>query len=115
MSSKTRKSAETIRHLTYFVVQAFKPVKGAHGKISADDPIEARDQDHAMALVARYKPIRAGVIAFRRTGDPTTGEWEDAVIIARHGLVGPEVDGLADESDLDFETGALTEVDLKVA
>ncbi|MBN9438942.1 hypothetical protein [Bosea sp. (in: a-proteobacteria)] len=110
-----RKKRETVPHLTYFVVQAFKAVKGANGKISAEDPIEARDDDHARALFERYKPIRAGVLAFRRTGDPATGEWEDAVIIARNGLLPAEVDTMSDESELDPGSWNLGEADLKVA
>ena len=113
--SKARRSRETVAHLTYFVVQAFKSVKGAKGKISADDPLQARDHDHAMALFERYKPIRAGVVAFRRTGDPGTGDWEDAVIIARHGLLPAEVDGMTDESDIAADSWELGERDLKVA
>lgn len=113
--SKARQKKETVAHLTYFVVQPFKMVKNAKAKISADDPIPARDHDHALALVERLRPIRAGVVAFRRTGDPTTGDWDDAVIIARHGTVPAEVDQMRDDSDADFETWDLTEADLKVA
>lgn len=105
---------ETVAHLTYFVVQAYKAVKG-RGKISADEPIPARDQDHALRMVERFRETRAGVVAFRRTGDPTTGDWEDAVIIARHGILPAEVDGLADISDADFESWDISEHDLKVA
>lgn len=113
--SKARSKRETVEHLTYFVVQAFKAVKGLKGKIAAEDPIEARDQNHAMALFERYKPIRAGVVAFRRTGSTATGDWDDAVIIARHGLLPAEVDGMTDESSADFESWDLGERDLKVA
>lgn len=113
--SKARPKRETVEHLTYFVVQAFKTVRGLRGKIAAEDPIEARDQGHAVALFERYKPIRAGVVAFRRTGSPATGDWEDAVIIARHGLLPAEVDGMVDESAPAFDSWDLGEQDLKVA
>lgn len=113
--SKARPKRETVEHLTYFVVQAFKAVKGSRGKISAEEPIPARDHDHAMRMFERFKPIRAGVVAFRRTGDPATGDWEDAVIIARHGLLSAEVDGMVDASESDFESWDLSEQDLKVA
>ena len=113
--SKARPQRETVKHLTYFVVQTFAAVKGSKTKISAENPMEARGHDHAMRLFERYKPIRAGVIAFRRTGDPKTGDWEDGVILARHGLVSAEADAMPDAAEHDFETGALTEVDLKVA
>ncbi len=112
MSTRKR---ETVAHLTYYVVQAFKAVKGSRGKISAEDPISARDHDHAMRLFERLKSGRAGVVAFRRTGSPATGDWEDAVIIARHGLLSAEVDGMIDESEADLESWELSEQDLKVA
>jgi hypothetical protein len=113
--SKAGAKRETVRHLTYFVVQAFKEVKGARGKISAEDPIEARDHDHAIQLFERYKPIRAGVVAFRRTGDPTTGDWEDATIIARHGRLPAEVDNMTDATEIEADSWELGEGDLKVA
>ena len=113
--SKTRPQRETVKHLTYFVVQTFSAVKGAKGKITADTPIEARDDDHARRLVERYKSIRAGVVAFRRTGDPKTGDWEDAVVIARHGQVSAEVDQLEATDDIAADSWDLGAADLKVA
>lgn len=104
---------ETVAHLTYFVVQAYKAVK--KGKIAADEAIPARDQDHAMRMFERFKSTRAGVVAFSRTGDPSTGDFEDAVIIARHGILPAEVDGLVDMSDADFDSWELSEHNLKVA
>lgn len=113
--SKARLKRETVKNLTYFVVQTFSAVKGAKGKISADTPMEARDEQHARRLVERYKPIRAGVVAFHRTGDPKTGDWEEGVLIARHGQVTPEFEGMVDADEPEFDTGELTEVDLRVA
>ena len=113
--SKARQKKETVAHLTYFVVQPFKMVKNTRAKISADDPIPARDHDHALGLVERFRSIRAGVVAFRRTGDPTTGDWDDAVIIARHGIVPAEVDQMRDASEAEFESWDLTEAELNVA
>lgn len=113
MSTKTKRTE--VAQLTYFVVQTFKVVKGTRGKVSADEPVSARDHEHAMRLFERYKPIRAGVVAFRRSGDPTTGEWEDAVIIARHGLLSAECDYMADASEANFDSWDLDPGDLKVA
>lgn len=96
--SKARQQSETVRHLTYFVVQTYKAVRGG---ITAEDPKEARDHLHALQIFERYKLIRAGAVAFRRTGSPDTGQWEDAIIIARHGRLPAEVDNLIDESDVD--------------
>lgn len=110
---RSRKKQETVENLTYYVVQTYR-VAGRNG-ISADDPMPASDRGHAMRLVERYKPLRAGVVAFYRTGSPATGDWEDAVIIARHGKLPAEIDGLRDEEDADFERLDLHERDLKVA
>lgn len=111
--SKPRR--ETVAHLTYFVVQPYKAVKGSKGKIAAEEAIPARDHDHAMRMFERFKAIRVGVIAFHRTGDPATGEYEDAVIIARHGVVPVEVDGMRDASEIAADKWDLSEHDLKVA
>lgn len=113
--SKARPKRETVAQLTYFVVQPFKEAKGAPGKVSADEAVPAHDYAHAMRMFERFKQIRAGVIAFRRTGSPATGDWEDAVIIARHGIVPDDVDAMADESAADFESWDVSENDLKVA
>jgi hypothetical protein len=109
----TRKKQETVATLTYYVVQTYRAA-GRNG-ISADDPIPATDRDHANRLFERYKPIRAGVVAFYRTGRPDTGDWDDAIILARHGRLPADVDGLRDDSDADFERIDLDERDLKVA
>lgn len=113
--SKTRPQRETVQHLTYFVVQTYSAVKGARGKISADTPMEARDEDHARRLFERYRPIRAGVVAFRRTGDPKTGDWENAVVLARHGQVTAEVDQLEAADDIAVDSWELGAADFKVA
>ena len=111
--SKARPQRETVKHLTYFVVQTYSAVKG--GGINADDPKEARNRDHALQLFERYKSVRAGVIAFHRSGDPKTGDYEDAVIIARYGSVPAAIDNLVDETDIEADRWDLGEADLKVA
>jgi hypothetical protein len=88
--SKTRPKAQTVQRLTYFVVQTYQ--EAARGGLSLDPPIEARDRQHALRLFERYKAIRAGVVAFSRTGDPVAGDWDNAVIHARHGRVSAEID-----------------------
>lgn len=113
--SKARPKRETIEQITYFVVQPFKAVKGNRSGISADEPVPATDHAHAMRIFNRFKDIRPGVIAFRRTGSPATGDFEDAVIIARHGNLPADVYGLADASDAEFDRWELGEADLKVA
>ena len=80
--------------LTYYVVQGFKaaPKNG----LSADDPVQARDREHAMRIFERLKLQRAGVVAFCRSGVPDLGEWDDATILARHGRLPAEVDNLGE-------------------
>ena len=77
--------------LTYFVVQSFQRTK--RGILVAEPAIEARDRDHALRMAGRLVQIRAGVVAFSRSGDMSTGEYEDAVILYRAG----DIVGLDDD------------------
>lgn len=90
---------EAVAKLTYYVVQTYRSA-GRNG-ISADEPVQARNRDHAMRLFERYLPARAGVVAFYRTGSPANGEWDDATIIARHGRLPADVDAMNDETAMD--------------
>lgn len=78
--------------VTYFVVQSFR--LGSKGVLIADEPWEAASDRQAISAAARLAQERAGAIAFFRTGNPDSGDWDDAVIIASHGLV-PDEDRLA--------------------
>ena len=71
--------------VTYHVVIAFD--RDAEGDLK---PGEAREvlspivaERRACALALEH----AGALAFSRTGDPTTGEFQDAVILAQFGEV----------------------------
>ena len=101
MSIKTKRRDERVQHLTYYVVQSYSAVKGGGAKIRPDDPRDARNHEHAMLLFDRLKPHKAGVVAFHRTGSPTTGEWWDETVIARHGSLPADVDDMIDETALD--------------
>ncbi|MBZ9823189.1 hypothetical protein [Mesorhizobium sp. CA4] len=71
--------------LTYFVVQSFNfPPKGA---ITAGEAVEVQDVEHALRLAEKLAGCSAGVVAFSRTGDPASGEFEDAVILYANGIV----------------------------
>jgi hypothetical protein len=67
--------------VTYHVVIAFD--RDAEGDLKPDEarevlsPFVAERRARALALE------HAGAVAFSRTGDPTTGEFQDAVILAR--------------------------------
>lgn len=71
--------------ITYFVVQSWQ--MGSKGVLIPDDPCEARSASAARGQARRLAVERAGAIAFSRTGDPATGDWQDAVILCEHGLV----------------------------
>jgi hypothetical protein len=74
---------------TYFVVQSYHET--SRGALAALPPIGAKDADHALRLVSLQKRVVSGVIAFSRRGDPETGDYEEAVVLARWGKV-PEED-----------------------
>ncbi|MHA6690565.1 hypothetical protein [Devosia sp. A449] len=71
--------------VTHFVVQAYR--KGKRGKIEAEEPKVARDENNALAMAERLALSRHAVIAFSRTGDTETGDFDDPVILAKHGAV----------------------------
>ena len=71
--------------MTYHVVIAFD--RDAEGDLKPGEarevlsPIVAERRARALALE------HAGALAFSRTGDPTTGEFKDGVILAQFGEV----------------------------
>lgn len=69
--------------LTYFVVQSFE--RGKKGGLVADQPVEAQGLEQAKRMAARLAQVKAGVVAFSRTGDPTTGDYGEAVVVAAYG------------------------------
>lgn len=73
--------------ITHFVVQGFRKM----GKrVVADEPKMARDEAHCLRLAEQASASRAGVIAFSRTGDLDTMDFDEPVILATHGDV-PEL------------------------
>lgn len=79
--------------VTYFVVQSFQ--RGKKGMLIADQPKQARDRAHCEYLAERLASSAASVVAFSRTGEPETGAWDDAVVLAVHGEVPAELLELA--------------------
>ena len=75
--------------VTYFVVQSFQ--RGKKGALIADQPRQARDKAHCEYLAGKLAEKSESVVAFSRSGDPSTGDWEDAQIIAQHGCVPDEL------------------------
>jgi hypothetical protein len=74
--------------MTYYVALAFVRSEEG-GDIVACDPKEARSLDQAMRMAGLLAKMEGncGAIAFSRTGDPTLGDFEDAVILKTVGEV----------------------------
>ncbi|RDE08377.1 hypothetical protein [Pelagibacterium lacus] len=75
--------------VTYFVVQTFQ--KGKKGVLIADQPRQARDEAHCKYLAERLSHSVHAAVAFSRRGEPSTGDWEDAVILAQYGPLPDEL------------------------
>ena len=71
--------------LTYYVVLPFFRTTG--GTLVADEPIEVPDASRARRQAERVARSIGGAVAFSRTGHPTLGEYQDAVVLARFGDV----------------------------
>ena len=69
--------------ITHYVVLAYR--KGKRGKIEAEEPKIARDENNCRSMAERMALSRHAVIAFSRTGDPDTGDFDEPVILAKHG------------------------------
>lgn len=75
---------------TLYVVQPF--VRDEDGNLIPETPIAEKSVASAKERARRLMGIRAGVIAYSRTGDIDVGEYEDAVVIAKYGEVPENVD-----------------------
>jgi hypothetical protein len=75
--------------VTYYVALAFKKAEDDGGDIVACDPREARNSAQAIRMAASLavEEGHCGAIAFSRTGDPSLGDFEDAVILKTVGEV----------------------------
>ncbi|ACL58730.1 hypothetical protein [Methylobacterium nodulans] len=75
--------------ITYYVVQQFKKDSNT-GAVYPIETVEKSNKVSAeLALRNLAEPV-VGAIAFSRTGDPATGEWADAVVLATGGEMPPE-------------------------
>lgn len=72
-----------------YVVQTYS--SGKRGRLMADSPMQAQSTSHAMKMAERLAERKALVIAFQQVGDPQTGEYEEAKLIAAFGQVPDEV------------------------
>lgn len=79
---------------TYFVLLGFQV--GKNGVLIADEPKEIHGgAERCMSAARRLKATRDGVLAFSRTGDPASGDWDDAVVIWSDGVLPEDVYAMA--------------------
>lgn len=71
--------------ITYYV--ALPILEGEEGDWMAGEPVEAQQAYAARSKAEALAKQHGGAVAFSRTGDPQSGEFEDAVVIARFGVV----------------------------
>lgn len=75
--------------VTRYVIQTYQ--RGSKGFLVPDQPQLAKDKQHCEALAERLGIAGKVLVAFSRSGQPDTGEWDDAVILAIHGDLPQEV------------------------
>ncbi|MDB5544067.1 MAG: hypothetical protein JWO64_1216 [Hyphomicrobiales bacterium] len=72
--------------VTYYVALPFS--RTDEGDLVAGEPKELQSSDAARREAGRMALDAAGAVAFSRTGDPGTGEFDGAKVIASFGEVG---------------------------
>ncbi len=71
--------------ITYYVVVPFG--RNEEGDLVPLEPVEAQSSEAAKRRASAAAAKHAGAIAFSRTGDPNSGEFSDATVIATYGEV----------------------------
>ena len=73
---------------TYYVVQPYRLIEG---EVVPGEPFEVRSADAARTSARRAGTGEdRGAVAFCRTGDPSSGDFDDAEILLRAGIVPDE-------------------------
>ena len=80
--------------VTYYVVLPFVRDEET-GDLRAEDGVEAPSEHSAMSRARALIGRKAGAVAFRRSGDPALGEFDDAVILGRYGETPDDLEGMA--------------------
>jgi hypothetical protein len=62
-------------------------VIGPRGKLTEGTAVPATGEQHAIRMAYQMEPKVAGVVAFSRSGDWETGDYDDAVILVVLGAV----------------------------
>lgn len=73
--------------VTHYVVQSYRK---SGKRLIADEPRVVKDERECIRVAEATAARRPAVIAFSRTGDADTGDFDDPVILATHGDV-PEM------------------------
>lgn len=81
--------------ITYFV--ALPIMVGEDGELFAGDGVECRTAQEAVGKASRLAGSHAGSVAFSRSGDPGSGEFEPAVVLARFGSLPSDLADLIGE------------------
>lgn len=90
-SESSRERREAVAHITYFVAMPFN--RNEDGELVAGEAQDRQSAGAAENAARRMAEAAAGAVAFSRTGDPSTGEFEDAVVLRQFGEV-PSLDAL---------------------
>lgn len=72
-----------------FVVQSYSA--GKRGQLVPDAPVQAQNTNHARSIAQRLAVRKALVVAFTRSGDEKSGEWDDPKLIDAFGDIPDEV------------------------
>ncbi len=78
--------------MTYYVVLPFVR-DDETGELVAEEGQEAPSEHSAMSRARAMIGRKAGAVAFRRTGDPALGDFDDAVILGRYGETPSDLTG----------------------
>ncbi len=71
--------------VTYYVAKPF--VRNVVGDLVPGETQDRQSAGAAESLARKLALTSGGAVAFSRTGEPTTGEFEDAVVIRTFGEV----------------------------
>ena len=77
--------------MTYFVAMPFD--RNEEGDLVAGEAQDRQSAGAAESAARRMAETAAGAVAFSRTGDPATGEFEDFVVLLEFGEV-PSIEEL---------------------
>ena len=71
--------------VTYYVALPF--VRNEEGELVSGEAQDRQSASAAESLARKMAETSAGAVAFSRTGEPVSGEFEDAVVIRSFGEV----------------------------